>query len=178
MRQAGSFSALGLARRPGRAWDPRFPSRGRKGPSSRALPRGIVCELAWRSQAQGPAPPEKTRHASDRAHSRPPLASSQQPPPPATSSPPPQLPWPPRRAGTRRRRRARPLGPGRRQRGWDRTDVAHARWRHQAREPWRRGRRRGRPRARPPGPRSWGRRRRGLARPCGRCPTAAGGAVR
>lgn len=155
---------------PGRA-RPRihaFP-RAAGGLSRRALPRGIVCEPAWRSQAQGAAPPEETRHASNRANSRPPLAPSQQPPPSLLLRRCPDCPAGP---GTRWRLGARPLGPRGWRRGWD--DVAHAWWRHQAREL----RRRGQPRAGPPGPRSWGWRQRGLARPRGRRPTAAGGAVR
>lgn len=162
------------------AEDTRFPPPpSARGLSGEALPGGIVCELAADRRPRGAAPPRETRHASERANSRPPLAPSQQPPP-ATSSLPP-WPRPPRRAPKSPAPWRRPLGPRRWLRGWDGTDVAHAWWRHQARELRRWGRRWGQPRAGPPRPGSWGwrhRRWRGLARPCGRRPTAAGGAVR
>lgn len=111
------------------AEDTRFPPLSARGLSSKALPGGIVCELATDRRPRGAAPPQETRHASDRANSRPPLAPSQQPPP-ATSSPPPLWPRPPRRAPKSPAPRRRPLGPQRWRRGWDRTDVAHAWWRH------------------------------------------------
>lgn len=154
---------------------PAFPPRC-QGAEQQSAPRG---HCVWaRPEIAGPggSSTTATRHASDRANSRPLLAPRQQPPP-ATSSLPPLLPGPPRWAPNSARASARgPLGPRGWRRGWDRTDVAHAWWR-QARELRRRGQRR----AGPPGPGSWGWRcqrwRRGLARPRGRRPTAAGGAV-
>lgn len=129
-RPAGSCSAQACTEAPGRTQlrIHAFPLSAR-GLSSKALPGGIVCELATDRRPRGAAPPQETRHASDRANSRPPLAPSQQPPP-ATSSPPPLWPRPPRRAPKSPAPRRRPLGPQRWRRGWDRTDVAHAWWRH------------------------------------------------
>ena len=151
VRQAGSFSAPGLARRPGRARDPPFPSRGRQGPSSRALP-GAWC-VSW------PGDPRPRGQLRPRRLDTPQTGHT------------PGLLWP--QASSRRRRRppppfllrscpGRPAGPelagagesGASARGCDGTDVAPARWRHQAREPRRRGRQRGQPR-------SWRRRRGG-----------------
>lgn len=129
------------------------PSRGQGFPgtdtglSSRALPRGVVCEATSDRRPRGPAQPRETRTRLSSGQL--PASSGLPPAPPATFLPPPATERP-ARPQVRPRPARGPSGHGLAARP-DRTDVAHAWWRHPARE-LRRGRRREPRRVGPPGP--------------------------